>query len=128
MCLAGHRLSRKAFGHLRQTIFHGCSQYAWMLRSVFSAKTLRAGAGPTSTTWSLRTTQDSATIFLLGTYCNRLHSNRTENSGLAAEEPGARAFAPTLNRPFEVIEVAGMRIFARHHRSCGALASERSGT
>jgi Fur family transcriptional regulator, ferric uptake regulator len=80
-----------------------------MLRSVFSAKTLRADAGRTSTKCSLCIIPGSATIFLLGTYCHRLHSIATENRGLPVEEPAATAFAPTLNRPLKVIEVAGMR-------------------
>lgn len=45
----------------------------------------------------------------------------TDNAGwVAAEYASARAFAPTLNRLVEVIEAAGMRIFARIDHAAGA--------
>ena len=45
----------------------------------------------------------------------------TDNAGwVAVEYASARAFAPTLNRLVEVIEAAGMRIFARIDHAAGA--------
>jgi uncharacterized protein (DUF302 family) len=60
-------------------------------------------------------------IFLLGTYCNGVHSMTNDRTNLVAVEyTSARGFAPTLKRLVEVIEAAGMRIFARIDHAAGA--------
>ena len=44
----------------------------------------------------------------------------TENSGLPVEYTSARGFLPTVNRLIEVLEAAGMKIFARIDHAAGA--------
>ncbi len=44
----------------------------------------------------------------------------TETSGLPIEYTSARGFSPTVNRLIEVLEAAGMKIFARIDHAAGA--------
>ena len=54
-----------------------------------------------------------------GEFTERLHSMITETSRLS-EYTSARAFSPTVNRLIEVLEAAGMKIFARIDHAAGA--------
>ncbi len=44
----------------------------------------------------------------------------TETSRLSVEYTSARAFSPMVNRLIEVLEAAGMKIFARIDHAAGA--------